>query len=219
VPCVHCARPLAPEVCLALLPPRGPAREALEATLVERVAMRGVQLRYCANPRCAAPFEYVAGPVGFGGGRGGAWSSSSSDDWGAEEEAPEALAVTCPLCGLSTCVLCAREGHVGRECRDTAVMVGTSAGGDGTDGEDGVVEAEELLRALASRKGWKPCPTCSRITSKDSSWSCNYSVCMCGTAFCFQCGVPYKTGDQASSSSADPRANDHGVARCDCGLY
>ncbi len=76
---------------------------------------------------------------------------------------------------------------------------------------------DDTLAALAASKGWTACPGCGHLASKDSSWSCNYAMCICGVSFCLRCGAPYI---RAGGSSSNPRpSNQHGTPSCDCGLY
>lgn len=128
-----------------------------------------------------------------------------------------------------------------------------SACGEAVAGQDGVGEFtcprchhvnpiggtgtnDDALAVLAAEKGWVACPGCGNMASKDSSWSCNFTVCFCGVAFCLRCGKRYEqksdpgaagaaaeTGTPgASSSSGQPPpqpANQHGQPMCECTLY
>ena len=76
---------------------------------------------------------------------------------------------------------------------------------------------DDTLAALAAAKGWIPCPGCGNLASKDNSWSCNYTQCICGVSFCLRCGERYV---RAGSSSNNPgTSNQHGTPGCSCGLY
>jgi len=110
----------------------------------------------------------------------------------------------------------------------------------------GIGTHDDALAVLAAERGWVPCPGCGNLASKSDSWSCNYTVCVCGMSFCLRCGKQYSpmakpdddsnsknknsgagpssAGAAAGSSSnrnpAPPQSpNQHGMPTCECGLY
>eukprot|EP00171_Calliarthron_tuberculosum_P018994 IDg18994t1 len=82
IKCPECSDALEPQLCVAVLEGT-PARDALERLIVERSLS---DVRYCANPTCATPFDY--------------------DGAGADN-----ARVDCPLCGTATCADCSAPWH------------------------------------------------------------------------------------------------------------
>lgn len=111
----------------------------------------------------------------------------------------EAVASTqdfrCPSCDEHTCTRCGAQAHPGTQCNMEFAA----------------------LTDLAMTQGWTRCPGCRALVSKDSSWSCNYAVCVCSTAFCIRCGVPYRRG--LGEQGRNRAGNQHGTPGCQCGLY
>ena len=77
----------------------------------------------------------------------------------------------CPKCGISTCVYCKNESHLGRECQEDPAMKSTLA--------------------LAETKGWQRCGECK--TMIEHKYGCWHMHCSCGHQFCFVCGKNWKT--------------------------
>jgi E3 ubiquitin-protein ligase RNF144 len=162
----------------------GEPKAVMEVLMLER-EHHGVRVRFCCNTRCSTPFDYVEPEPAV-----------AATEFGGR--------VTCPLCGMAQCARCNVPIHPGRSCRD--VQAGAAAG-SALDGD-----GKEAVAILAVAEGWKKCPGCETYTSKDMG--CNYCVCKCGIAFCFQCRMPY-----VSSNRHLPGANVHGIPGCKCGLY
>ena len=71
---------------------------------------------------------------------------------------------TCTKCRWRTCTLCGKKEHAGVCAEDK--------------------EGKELLR-LATQKGWKSCPRCSRVVDKVDG--CLHMTCKCGHQWCWSC--------------------------------
>jgi E3 ubiquitin-protein ligase RNF144 len=186
VPCVSCGEPLDGRVCVEALEGEEAAQDVMERVLLER-EFHGERVRFCCNPNCSAPFEFVE-----------AEDPVRETEYGGR--------VVCPLCGVDQCVRCGRVEHAGRRCE------GTAGGGGGAAGRAGDADGSVALAETAAVEGWRRCPGCDSYTSRDVG--CNYCVCKCGVAFCFRCGVEYR-----SRHRHRPGANVHGVPGCRCSLY
>jgi hypothetical protein len=172
LPCVSCAEPLDATACLSLLAAEREtdAVDRLERLLLERVHTS--TLRYCANTRCAAPFDYEPGASGT----------------------REANMVRCPLCSERTCVACSTLWHDG-PCR---VHVGEVIGNhDSTRGSAASGEAQ--LADAAVMNGWRRCPGCATWCGKEPG-GCNFTECICGSSFCWRCMTPYRSTGRAGLS-------------------
>ncbi|KAI1381237.1 hypothetical protein F4677DRAFT_440450 [Hypoxylon crocopeplum] len=76
----------------------------------------------------------------------------------------------CMKCLARTCTDCKRASH------------------------DGVCASDEALQAvlqLAEREGWQRCYRCK--TMVEFIDGCYHMTCICGAAFCYLCGLPWKT--------------------------
>lgn len=86
---------------------------------------------------------------------------------GAQTSQPAAL--RCQACSTTTCSACKGSHPIepGMTC------------------EQGLDELK--LTELAKAHGWKRCPACSRMVERSAG--CNWMPCLCGKAFCYQCGM------------------------------
>ncbi|KAK7726327.1 hypothetical protein SLS57_003413 [Botryosphaeria dothidea] len=62
-------------------------------------------------------------------------------------------------------------------------------------GEEECREDEEMrsLMLLAQENKWKRCPRCQRMVERIEG--CDDMLCVCGAAFCYICGVEWKSGE------------------------
>lgn len=74
-------------------------------------------------------------------------------------------------------------------------------------------DGEGALTDLAVAEGWRRCPGCSTLCSKEIG--CNHCVCMCFTRFCFHCGEKYIRKERTGA----PNENAHGLPGCSCSLF
>lgn len=74
----------------------------------------------------------------------------------------------CPKCKEATCTKCkiAKSKHT-------------------TPGECPEIMSHED-KSLVEVQGWKQCPTCRSVVSRDGG--CDHMTCHCGTDFCYRCG-------------------------------
>ncbi|KAL3456040.1 hypothetical protein BJX64DRAFT_281643 [Aspergillus heterothallicus] len=77
---------------------------------------------------------------------------------------------TCGECGCTTCVTCKGRAHTGDCPSDTGL---------------------QQLLATAREEGWQRCQSCRRVVELDHG--CNHITCRCGTHFCYNCGLKWKT--------------------------
>lgn len=175
VPCVTCRAPLAMGPCVSAVAAAGAAAvHDVERFFLEKMHMGTV--RYCANARCGASFDWEAGEGG---------------------DVDAGNFVTCPMCGVGSCVACKVEWHEGKSCAE--------ARAEGGEGGDAAVEA------LAQANEWRRCPRCEEMIEKQVG-DCNFVRCRCRCAFCHRCGVEYV-------GTAATEANEHGTPSCQCGLW
>ncbi|GKV03754.1 hypothetical protein SLEP1_g16003 [Rubroshorea leprosula] len=92
---------------------------------------------------------------------------------------------TCPFCSRRFCVQCKVAWHSGIDCKKFQKL--KKLGGDA------------MLKDLAQRKKWQPCPKCKSYVEKKDG--CDYIKCRCECAFCYKCGA------QSTSTS-------HACSRC-----
>ncbi|KAK8243532.1 IBR finger domain protein [Phyllosticta capitalensis] len=78
---------------------------------------------------------------------------------------------TCPKCATTTCTICKQASHGRNYCpRD---------------------EATHEVLELAALNGWQQCYNCGRVVML--STGCYHMTCRCRAAFCFNCGLRWKT--------------------------
>ena len=80
-------------------------------------------------------------------------------------------AFCCPSCRADICMLCWTV-HDGLGC---GLLAGI---------ED---ENDTALERLARQSGWKRCPACTRMISRDIG--CSHITCVCRAHFCYDCGL------------------------------
>ena len=74
-------------------------------------------------------------------------------------------------------------------------------------------QAEDIaLLQHARDKGLRSCPRCRELVERQGQDQCNFVECRCGCAFCYACGVAYR-------STAPTANNTHGTPGCECGLF
>ncbi|KAI0545145.1 hypothetical protein F4679DRAFT_487065 [Xylaria curta] len=71
----------------------------------------------------------------------------------------------CHSCGYTTCRLCRSAAH------------------DGVCPQD--IGTQQVI-SLATRSGWRSCPTCKNMVERRSG--CSHMTCRCGGQFCYVCG-------------------------------
>ncbi|KAI8950260.1 hypothetical protein F4801DRAFT_353142 [Xylaria longipes] len=76
----------------------------------------------------------------------------------------------CRACESTTCRICRNATHVGICPQDVGMQQAVS---------------------LATRNGWRSCPSCNNIVEKRSG--CNHMTCRCGGQFCYLCGGVWGT--------------------------
>lgn len=94
IPCPSCNVEIDTDRCLALISPSPQIYQALQTFILEKQHVSC--LRYCANPLCSAPFDFVPSPSLKGN--------------------PLEFRVQCPLCRTAACVKCKVEWHQGKTC-------------------------------------------------------------------------------------------------------
>ncbi|TVY18919.1 ATP-dependent RNA helicase DEAH11-like protein [Lachnellula arida] len=78
---------------------------------------------------------------------------------------------TCPTCNEITCTKCKTTAHEGGDCpRD---------------------EATEALLSHGREQGWRRCFSCRSLV--EITFGCNHIECRCGSEFCYQCGLVWRT--------------------------
>lgn len=77
---------------------------------------------------------------------------------------------TCVSCAKKTCVLCKAASHP-RDCPNDP--------------------RTKLLLDLAKKQGWRQCNNCKQMV--ELSYGCLHMVCRCGAAFCYRCGLKWKS--------------------------
>ncbi|KAL9314586.1 hypothetical protein ACSQ67_020038 [Phaseolus vulgaris] len=86
----------------------------------------------------------------------------------------------CPNCRRMFCALCRVPWHEDMPCEEFQKLNAEERGRE-----------DVMLRNLAKQMMWKRCPTCGFYVAKTSG--CMYMKCRCGSAFCYNCGVPNLT--------------------------
>ncbi|KAI1420345.1 hypothetical protein F5Y12DRAFT_136609 [Xylaria sp. FL1777] len=81
----------------------------------------------------------------------------------AQYQGPDIAA--CRACRSTTCRICRNAAHVGICPEDVGMQQTVS---------------------LATRNGWRSCPSCNNMVEKRSG--CNHMTCRCGGQFCYVCG-------------------------------
>ncbi|KAI9574145.1 hypothetical protein HD554DRAFT_2702 [Boletus coccyginus] len=71
----------------------------------------------------------------------------------------------CPECSTEACSRCKSRAHPREHCDD-------------------ILSRE--VRSLATKKGWKTCPSCEMIVER--TYGCDYMFCRCRQVFCYKCG-------------------------------
>jgi len=116
------------------------------------------------------------------------WRACPRCDWFAdidqsEEDVDVWKAVKCFQCSHKFCGRCGEKPHKAQDdqdlsCDKYAAWLAENSSADKT--------FEELL----SNSSWKKCPSCSSVTALDGG--CKFIHCICGTNFCYLCGIPLK---------------------------
>lgn len=97
---------------------------------------------------------------------------------------------SCTFCKRVTCAKCGKEYEDGHKCN--------------ADDEN----AQAILAALVDLESWRRCPVCN--TAIDRVAGCNEVVCVCGTTFCYECGVVFSMFEGDSKclcKDSDPAPN------------
>eukprot|EP00898_Chlorokybus_atmophyticus_P000826 jgi/Chlat1/1744/Chrsp13S02172 len=112
---------------------------------------------------------------------------------------PEGI-TNCVNCHRPFCASCRISWHAGYSCEEYQAL------------PDHLRTAEDLqLLHLAQQKHWRQCPSCKHMVERNPD-GCNFLLCRCRSAFCYQCGVAYV--------NQSPNANNqHGRPGCQCGLF
>lgn len=107
----------------------------------------------------------------------------------------------CPHCHKALCVRCAVPWHEGLDC-------------DAFQSLPAHLRAAEDIALLqhARDTGLRSCPRCRQLVERQGQDQCNFVECRCGCAFCYACGVAYR-------STAQTAQNVHGTPGCACGLF
>ncbi|KAI1743033.1 hypothetical protein F4680DRAFT_390847 [Xylaria scruposa] len=71
----------------------------------------------------------------------------------------------CRTCGYTTCRMCRNAAHDGVCQQDVGI---------------------QQVISLATRSGWRSCPTCNNMVERRSG--CDHMTCICGGEFCYVCG-------------------------------
>lgn len=107
ISCPCCSVQVEYDRCLALVAPQEDVHEALQNLILEKRYIDCI--RYCANPQCSAPFDFVSSPFVVG--------------------RIDEFKVHCPLCKQHTCVKCKVPWHADTPCSEQttdAVQSGVS---------------------------------------------------------------------------------------------
>ncbi|GAB0497881.1 hypothetical protein MMPV_009218 [Pyropia vietnamensis] len=175
IPCADasCTAPLPYEVCGALVAGTGATQAILSKLHIMATCM--AQLKYCANPACATPFDFELDVLAAGARN--------------NRDPSDSYRVTCPLCNTDTCVRCCAPWHEAMTC---------AAHRRSRDGSDALME-------LAQARAWKACPGCGVLIDKvlgDCNFVRHQA---CGTGFCFRCGLKYLSqGSTAQNAHGKP---------------
>lgn len=180
--CPTCAVEFTAHDCLLVLSGTEMQRE-MERLILERAHC--ARVCYCSNKNCAMPFDFfelsreVADPENAG-------KPLQYKNW---------CSVTCPLCGVDTCVQCKTAWHEGRSC----------------EAYQAEIRNDDIFKKVCLDKKWTPCPQCGNAIERRLG-DCMYIRCRCGCKFCHHCGKEYL-------NSKEGALNIHGRPNCDCGLF
>eukprot|EP00898_Chlorokybus_atmophyticus_P000827 jgi/Chlat1/1745/Chrsp13S02171 len=106
----------------------------------------------------------------------------------------------CFNCHRPFCATCQTAWHAGYSCEEYQALPDHSR----------TAEDLQVLR-LAQQKLWRRCPNCKHMVERNLD-GCNFMMCRCKSAFCYQCGVAYINLDANAN-------NQHGRPGCQCGLF
>ncbi|KNE66293.1 hypothetical protein AMAG_10519 [Allomyces macrogynus ATCC 38327] len=104
--------------------------------------------------------------------------------------------ILCAACNSIMCVRCDVPDHWPTPCTDVKGKAQS--------------RNDLLMLLLAMENKWPHCPNCQAIVERRDG--CNYIKCLCGTGFCFKCGVPYRDNVRTT-------LHRHGQPGCTCGLF
>ncbi|CAN8064401.1 unnamed protein product [Agarophyton chilense] len=102
VTCPSCRLILDNQTCLKSLSGTGEDYEALERLIINKDYTK--KIRYCANSKCAMPFDWVCDEVG-------------------SQDVEQIARVLCPFCGTETCAICRCVWHEDQTCEQHAVAL------------------------------------------------------------------------------------------------
>lgn len=132
---------------------------------VQRAAKGGVFR--CPNADCSFAFlcpAQLAPPVD---------AAPASVDADADAAAPSLL--HCPACTHAMCAHCLGAAHVDQTCAEVDARRAA---------EIGALLA--AVRACSADGGAQQCPSCGHAAERTEG--CDFMKCLCGNAFCYQCG-------------------------------
>ena len=107
----------------------------------------------------------------------------------------------CSHCHKALCVRCGVPWHEALDCGAFQSLPAH------------LRQAEDIaLLQHARDKGLRSCPRCRELVERQGQDQCNFVECRCGCAFCYACGLAYR-------STAPTAHNVHGTPGCECGLF
>lgn len=111
----------------------------------------------------------------------------------------------CGKCPQQTCIRCKNP----RALHDASIAIrGTDllSTGRPRSRQCPGVDVPSEIKVLIKKEEWNRCPSCQHVVEKTEG--CNFMECICGTEFCYGCGVEYGTDDEYCDCPDNPHEDD-----------